>query len=66
MNPDSRSTLVNVFKKSTDPLNIKEIRRDFHSTLALIFPGLLTRIPYIAHIQHWAETLWHALPMCFP
>ena len=55
MNTASLNALVNVLKKSTDPLDPKGVRHTYHDTLALVFLGLLARIPYIAHIQRWAE-----------
>ena len=61
MNTASLNTLVNVFKKSADPRDPKGVRHGFRGTLALVFLGLLARIPYIAHIERWAEKHWHCL-----
>jgi len=61
MNTNALNTLVNVLKKSTDPRDPRGVRHDYHGVLALVFLGLLARIPYIAHIQRWAEKHWHTL-----
>ena len=61
MNTASLNTLVNVLKKSTDPRDPKGVRHTYHGALALVFLGLLARIPYIAHIQRWAEKHWYTL-----
>jgi len=61
MNTAALNTLVNVLKKSTDPRDPRGVRHDYHGVLALVFLGLLARIPYIAHIQRWAEKHWYTL-----
>jgi len=61
MNNAALSTLIDVLKKSTDPRDPRGVRHDYHGTLALVFLGLLARLPYIAHIQRWAERHWHTL-----
>ena len=54
-------TLTHVFKKTHDPRKPRGIRHDYHGTLVLVFIGLLARLPYIAHLQRWADTYWHIL-----
>ena len=61
MNNTPLDTLIHVFKKTHDPRKPRGIRHDYHGTLILVFMGLLARLPYIAHIQRWADTYWHIL-----
>ena len=53
--------LADVFKKIKDPRDPRGVRHDFHGMVALIFLGLLARLPYIAHVQRWAKRHWHVL-----
>jgi hypothetical protein len=54
-------TLMTVFQKTRDPRDPRGIRHDYHGVLILVFIGLLARLPYISHIQRWADRYWHIL-----
>ena len=55
------TTLADAFQKIQDPRDPRGVRHDFQGLVILVFLGLLGRIPYIAHIQRWAEKHWAAL-----
>ena len=54
-------TLLLALKKTGDPRKPRGIRHDYHGTLVLVFIGLLTRLPYIAHIRRYADRYWTIL-----
>ena len=55
------STLAEVFRKIQDPRDPRGVRHDFQGMVILVFLGLLARIPYIAHMERWAEKHWSTL-----
>jgi hypothetical protein len=59
--PEQLAKLADVFKKIKDPRAKRGVRHDFHGMVALIFLGLLARMPYIAHVQRWAKRHWKTL-----
>ena len=61
MHSPALETLIHVFKQTSDPRSACGIRHAYHGTLILVFIGLLARLPYIAHIQRWADKYWHIL-----
>jgi Transposase DDE domain. len=54
-------TFFATLKTISDPRDPRGVRHDYHGMVALVFLGLLARIPFIAQIERWAKKHWHSL-----
>jgi len=65
MSPTPTDSLLDEFRRLTDPRDPRGVRHPFPGLLAVIFLGLLSRQPDFASIARWAKRHWAALKPAF-